>query len=72
MGTTKTRQVLGAQMKRYRRLLRLSQQDLSKLSGLNRSYLGSVERGERNIGIDNLEEVAKALGIEAWQLLREE
>ncbi|HKP51507.1 MAG TPA: helix-turn-helix transcriptional regulator [Chloroflexia bacterium] len=59
-------------MKRYRRLLRLSQQDLSKLSGLNRSYLGSVERGERNIGIDNLEEVAKALGIEAWQLLREE
>jgi transcriptional regulator with XRE-family HTH domain len=63
------RYIIGSKMRHYRGLLRISQEDLARLSGLNRSYIGGVERGERNIGVDNLERIAKGLGVDAWQLL---
>ena len=66
------RHILSIQLKHYRSVLRFSQQDLADISGLNRSYIGGVEREERNIGIDNLEKLADGLGIEAWRLLRED
>ena len=66
------RKIVGRRIKYFREHLRLSQQDLSELSGLNRSYIGGVERGERNIGIDNLEKIATGLGVEAWRLLKED
>lgn len=50
----------------------MSQQDLGGLCGLRRSYIGSVERGERNITIDNLERIAKGLGLSPDRLLRPE
>ena len=65
------RQMVGSQIRRYRLLLRISQQDLANLSGLHRSYIGGVERGERNLGIDNLEKIAQALRVEPWKLLCE-
>lgn len=68
---TRLRQIVGSQIKRHRMLLRISQQDLANLSGLHRSYIGGVERGERNLGIDNLEKIAQALRIEPWKLLCE-
>jgi len=47
------------------RLLRTShgwsQEVLAELSGLNRSYIGAVERAEHNIGLDNIERIATAL-----------
>ncbi len=47
------------------RLLRTShgwsQEVLAELSGLNRSYIGAVERAEHNIGLDNIERIASAL-----------
>jgi transcriptional regulator with XRE-family HTH domain len=45
---------------------------LAELAGLHRTYVGSVERGERNISIDNIERLAKALGIEPADLLKRE
>lgn len=46
----------------------LSQEALAERAGLHRTYVGSVERGERNIGLDNIYALANALAVEARDL----
>ncbi|HHJ13306.1 MAG TPA: XRE family transcriptional regulator [Gammaproteobacteria bacterium] len=46
-----------------------SQEVLAELSGLNRSYIGAIERAEHNIGLDNIERIASALEIRLAELL---
>lgn len=46
-----------------------SQEVLAELSGLNRSYIGAVERAEHNIGLDNIERIAEALETGLPELL---
>lgn len=50
----------------------MSQEALADMAGLHRTYIGSVERGERNISIDNIERIAQALGCAVIDLLIEE
>lgn len=50
----------------------LSQEKLSFACELDRTYLGSVERGERNISVINLRKIAQALNIEVSALLNVE
>ena len=47
----------------------LSQEELGELAGLHRAYIGQIERGEKNIGLKNLEKIAKALGVSVKVLL---
>jgi len=41
----------------------LTQEELADLADLHRAYIGQIERGEKNIGIKNLEKIAKALNV---------
>lgn len=59
---------LGRQIAGYRSLKGWSQEYLSLECGLNRSYIGRVERGEVSIGIDNLEKIAEGFGIPIYKL----
>ena len=47
----------------------ISQEDLAHLSGMHRTYLGGIERGERNISYANLKKLADALRVPASELL---
>lgn len=49
----------------------ISQERLAELAGLHRTYVSSVERGARNISIDNIARLAKALDVSPDKLLGE-
>lgn len=57
-------------LRRIRTQKGLSQEDLADLADLHRTYVGSVERGERNISVDNMEALAEALGADLSEMLR--
>jgi len=63
------RLVFAGNLRAGRKALGLSQEDLAERSGLHRTYVGSVERGERNISIDNMEALASALGKALSEML---
>jgi transcriptional regulator with XRE-family HTH domain len=58
-------------LREMRKAQGISQEKLAELAGLHRTYIGSVERGERNITIDNMERLARALDITIQALLGE-
>ena len=64
------RYILAANLRKHRLERGLSQERLAELSGLHRTYVGSVERGERNISIDNIEALAVALDMTVDSLLK--
>lgn len=64
------RQVLATNLRLLRNERGWSQEDLAGEAGLHRTFVGAVERAERNISIDNVERLAVALSVDAWSLLK--
>ena len=56
-------------VRRYRKALGISQQDFAYDIEMDRTYFGGIERGERNVSIDNIERIATGLHIGAHLLL---
>ncbi len=63
------RGAFGRRLRALRTERGLSQEALADLAGIHRTYVGSVERGERNIALDNIHALADALGVAAGELL---
>lgn len=61
----------GKAMRKFRADGGLSQEELAARAGLNRTYLGDVERGERNVAVVNMQRIAKALDVKLSDLVRE-
>lgn len=66
------RDVLAKNMRRLRATHGLSQEALAHECGINRTYLGAVERSERNVSIDNIARIARGLSVDPWRLLKED
>jgi transcriptional regulator with XRE-family HTH domain len=66
------RDILAKNMRRLRAARALTQEALAHDCGINRTYLSSVERSERNISIDNVARIAKGLKVEPWKLLKDD
>ena len=64
------RNEFACKLKELRLQAKMSQEKLGEEAGLHRTYIGSIERGERNISIDNIEKLAKALKTEAGNFFK--
>lgn len=60
---------LGRAVRDFRAQRRISQEELAHRSGMHRTYLGGIERGERNPSYDNLLRLASGLGVRPSELL---
>ena len=67
--TKELRDVLASNLLSYRHEKKISQEELADICGLHRTYIGSIERGERNVTLSSLEVIAKALGVSVPSLL---
>lgn len=71
MGNTDLREVLAENVKAYRARAEISQDEFADRCGLHRTYIGSVERCERNVTLATLELLAKSIGCSVPELLSE-
>ncbi|HEV7600783.1 MAG TPA: helix-turn-helix transcriptional regulator [Bradyrhizobium sp.] len=65
------RDVLARNMRKLRALHGLSQEALAHESGVDRTYVSSIERAQRGVSIDIVARIAKALAVEPWTLLKD-
>jgi len=74
MGRTERRLLgavkFGARVRAYRESLGLSQMAIAEKADLHFTYVSSVERGERNISLQNILRLAKALGVDPGELVK--
>ena len=60
----------GKAVRKKRHTLGVSQEEFADICGLDRTYIGGIERGERNVALVNIERIAKALKLSISELFR--
>lgn len=65
---SETRLKLAAAVRRLRKERKLSQEEFAELCGLHPNYIGGIERGERNVAVDNIERIALAFELKPKDL----
>jgi transcriptional regulator with XRE-family HTH domain len=65
------KKTFGIKIKKLRKELNMSQEALADICGLHRTYVGAVERGERNISLENIVVIARALRVNPADLLKD-
>jgi len=68
---SRTKAEFGKAMRKFRTAAGLSQEALADLAGIHRTYVGDVERGERNISVVNMVRLSSALGVRLSQIIQE-
>ena len=63
------KQIVGARVRTLRKERRLSQEALAGKAGLHTTYVGAVERGEKNVSIETLERIAGGLAVKIYDIL---
>ena len=63
--------IFGNRIRNLRIAKGLSQERLAELADLHRTYIGAIERGEKNITLKNIEKISKALDVEINKLFEE-
>lgn len=61
--------IAGANIRAYRLARKVSQEELADALGVHRTYMGGVERGERNLTLRSLERLAERMGVDPVTLL---
>ncbi|MFN7949672.1 MAG: helix-turn-helix transcriptional regulator [Blastocatellia bacterium] len=67
-GQPSLREIFARNLRRLRQHRKISQEQMAEMADLHRTYISSVERGERNISIDNIEKLAQALEVDVCDL----
>jgi transcriptional regulator with XRE-family HTH domain len=62
-------ETFGRNVHKYRKGKDISQEKLAEIAGIHRTYVGMIERAEKNITLRNMEKIAKALEVEIADLL---
>jgi transcriptional regulator with XRE-family HTH domain len=62
----------GEKIRQIRKQQKMSQNELAEKSALHRTYIGAVERGERNITLINAQKIALALSVKLFELLKDD
>jgi len=60
----------GKKIREERHKQNLSQEQLAEKAGLHRTYIGMIERAEKNITLENIHKICKALGLQLSELFR--
>ncbi len=60
----------GVAVRELRREMHISQEDFAERAGLHRTYISDLERGKRNVSLENIEKLAKALNLSIADLMK--
>lgn len=69
---TPSRLAFGRRLREERLRRKMTLEDVAEVSGMTWSYISHIERGRRNIGVDNMHALAQAVELPLWEMLKDE